>query len=100
MPQTEYTRKVLAAVRRIPRGKVATYADVARVAGYPRAARGVASALRVVSAGVPWHRVLASGGRIALKGVSGLEQRFRLEAEGVKFRGRRVDMLRHHYTSV
>jgi methylated-DNA-protein-cysteine methyltransferase-like protein len=92
---TDYTRKVLAVARRIPRGKVATYGDVAAAAGYPQAVRGVAVAL---GAGpVPWHRVLASGGRIALKGESALEQRMRLESEGVAFRGARVDLAKHRY---
>ncbi|MDX1981326.1 MAG: MGMT family protein [Bryobacteraceae bacterium] len=93
---TDYTRKVLAAVRCIPRGKVATYGDVAAAAGYPAAVRGVAAAL--ASGGpLPWFRVLAAGGRIALKGASALEQRMRLEAEGVAFRGARVDLKRHRY---
>ncbi len=42
--------------------------------------------------GLPWQRVLGSGGRISLRGELALEQRFLLEAEGVRFRGRRVDM--------
>lgn len=86
-------------VRRIPRGKVATYGDVARAAGPRCTARQVGWALRQASPGLrlPWHRVLAAGGRIALPGASGLEQRWRLEAEGVTFVGRRVRMDRHHH---
>lgn len=42
--------------------------------------------------GLPWQRVLGAGGEIKLRGDSGMEQRFRLAAEGVRFRGRRVDM--------
>jgi methylated-DNA-protein-cysteine methyltransferase-like protein len=49
------------------------------------------------SVGLSWQRVLGAGGRIKLTGDSALEQRFRLEAEGVSFRGRRVDMARHEY---
>ena len=44
------------------------------------------------SHGLPWHRVVAAGGRIALPGEHGLDQRFRLEMEGVKFSGRKVRM--------
>ncbi len=83
--------RIRAAILKIPRGKVSTYGAIARAAGHPGAARQVVWALRH-SHGLPWHRVLAAGGRIALKGESGLEQRFRLEAEGVLFSGRRVRM--------
>src|SRR5690349_5755289 len=83
--------KIQAAILKIPRGKVATYGSVARAAGFPGAARQVVWALRQ-SQGLPWHRVLAAGGRIALPGEAGFEQRLRLEAEGVKFNGSRVNM--------
>jgi methylated-DNA-protein-cysteine methyltransferase related protein len=82
-------------VARIPRGKVATYGGVAEAAGYPGAARQVAWALHNNSAGLPWHRVLGAGGRILLPGSGGLEQRIRLEQEGVEFRGGRAIMDRH-----
>src|SRR5215472_16303656 len=82
---------IAAAIRRIPRGKVSTYGAVAEAAGYPRNARHVAKVLNEVP-GLPWQRVLGSGGRISLPGEYGLEQRFLLEAEGVRFRGRRVDL--------
>jgi methylated-DNA-protein-cysteine methyltransferase-like protein len=94
-----YFRRVWAVVRRIPQGKVATYGAVARAAGFPRAARQVAWALRGAprSLRLPWHRVLGAGGRILLPGEAGLEQRLRLQAEGVGFSGRRVRMERHEY---
>ena len=47
--------------------------------------------------GLPWHRVVGAGGKILLPGESGLEQRLRLETEGVKFRGGRVWMEKHQY---
>ncbi len=81
-------------VRKIPRGKVATYGDVARAAGYPGAARQVAWALHQSKGGLPWHRVVGAGGHIRLPGHAGLEQRARLEAEGVVFRGARIDLAR------
>jgi methylated-DNA-protein-cysteine methyltransferase-like protein len=81
------------AIRQIPRGKVATYASVARAAGYPNGARQVAWALRDSSARrLPWHRVLGHGGKIRLPGEEGLHQRTLLELEGVFFKGARIDM--------
>ena len=88
---------ILRAVRRIPKGKVATYGDVARAAGFPGAARQVAWALHGSGGGVPWQRVVGAGGRILLPGEAGMEQRLRLEHEGVKFRGVRVVMKEHGY---
>ncbi len=82
---------------RIPKGRVAAYGDVARAAGYPGAARQVAWALHNAKGGIPWHRVLGAGGHIRLPGQAGLEQRMRLQAEGVAFRGSRVDMARHAF---
>jgi len=82
------------AIRAIPRGRVSTYGGVARAAGYPGAARQVAAVLRR-GFGLPWQRVLGAGGAIKLLGDSAMEQRFRLEAEGVRFHGRRVDMKAH-----
>lgn len=83
-------------VRKIPKGKVATYGEVARAAGFPGRARQVVWALRA-SRGLPWHRVVGAGGKILLPGESGLEQRLRLETEDVKFRAGRVWMEKHQY---
>ena len=80
-----------AAIRTIPQGKVSTYGAIARAAGFPGAARQVAQVLHR-GFELPWQRVLGAGGEIKLRGDSALEQRFRLEAEGVRFRGRKVDM--------
>ena len=79
------------AIRSVPRGKVSTYGGIAKAAGYPGAARQVARVLRR-SFGLPWQRILGAGGEIKLRGDSAIEQRLRLEAEGVRFRGRKVDM--------
>jgi len=86
--------KIVAAIRSIPRGKVSTYGAVARAAGFP--ARRVAGTLHR-SIGLPWHRVLGAQGEIKLRGDSALDQRLRLQAEGVSFRGRRVDMKQHEH---
>ncbi len=79
-------RRVIA---RIPRGRVLTYGQVASAAGHPGAARVTVWALQSTD-GLPWHRVVAAGGRIALPGEAGREQRLRLRVEGVQFRAGRV----------
>lgn len=83
-------------IRGIPRGKVSTYGAIAKMAGYPGAARMVSRVLRGGFA-LPWQRVLGAGGEIKLTGDSKIEQRLRLEAEGIRFRGRKVDMKAHEY---
>ena len=78
-------------IRAIPRGKVLSYGGVAKAAGHAGMARMVAGVLRR-GFGLPWQRVLGAGGEIKLRGDSAIEQRLRLEAEGVRFRGRKVDI--------
>ena len=85
------------AMRSIPKGKVATYGQVAAAAGYPLYHRHVAQLLRRTHTGLPWQRVVGAGGEIKLKFEAGMEQRMRLEMEGVKFRGKRVDMAEHQH---
>src|SRR3954471_13213219 len=94
-PSAIYAR-IRAAIRQIPRAKVSTYGAVARAAGSPGAARKVARALHS-SVGLPWQRVLGSGGEIKLSGDYAIEQRFRLESEGVLFRGKKFDMKAHEF---
>jgi methylated-DNA-protein-cysteine methyltransferase related protein len=89
--------EVRAVVAKIPRGKVATYGAVAKAAGFPGAARQVAWALRGSDGRLPWHRVLGSGGKILLPKMAGAEQKMRLQAEGVEFRGGKVWMERHEF---
>jgi len=86
--------RIEAAIRRIPR--VSTYGAIARAAGLPGAARLVARVLHR-GFGLPWQRVLGAGGEIKLRGDSAIEQRLRLESEGVRFRGRRADMRAHEF---
>ena len=88
-------------IRSIPRGKVATYAQVAAAAGYPLYHRQVAQLLRTSAVGsLPWQRVVGAGGEIKLKFEAALEQRTRLEMEGVRFRGKRIDMAEHQHRFV
>ena len=85
------------AIRSIPRGKVAAYGQVAAAAGYPLYHRLVVRILRTAGEALPWQRVLGAGGRIRLKGEAALEQRRRLEMEGVRFRGKCVDLAEHQH---
>jgi methylated-DNA-protein-cysteine methyltransferase-like protein len=83
--------RIRQAIMKLPRGQVSTYGAIAAAAGLPGGARVVVRVLGQ-SHGLPWHRVVAAGGRIAIPGEGGLDQRFRLEMEGVKFSGRKVRM--------
>ena len=85
-------------IRSIPRGKVASYGQVAAAAGYPRYHRAVARFLKTAIPGeLPWQRVLGAGGEIKLVGRSAAEQRLRLRMEGVTFAGKRVDLNLHQH---
>jgi len=82
-------------VSRIPRGRVATYGQVARLAGLGRQARLVGYAMHALPTGsrVPWQRVVNARGEISLPGSSATRQRSLLENEGVRFDGRgRIDL--------
>jgi methylated-DNA-protein-cysteine methyltransferase-like protein len=88
-------RKVIAS---IPKGKVATYGQVAAAAGYPRYHRAVAHLLRTAPPDrLPWQRVVGAGGEIKLPLEAGAEQRLRLRMEGVTFRARRVNLRLHQH---
>jgi methylated-DNA-protein-cysteine methyltransferase-like protein len=84
--------RIYAAVRRIPRGRVATYGQMARLAGLPGQARLVGYALSALGDGsrVPWHRVVNARGAISPRrdgGPMATVQRLRLERERVRFDG-------------
>jgi methylated-DNA-protein-cysteine methyltransferase-like protein len=89
---------VLSQVRRIPRGRVATYGQIAALVGKPRAARAVGQVMSRAD-GVPWHRVVNSQGGISRRSrMTGmLTQRIRLEQEGIVFRRGRVVMSRFRW---
>lgn len=83
--QDSFQHRVWQIVAAIPHGKVATYGDVAQLAGSPRAARQVGGVLRRLPPGsqLPWHRVINRHGAISLLGDNLLRQRDALEAEGI-----------------
>lgn len=89
-------QRIYAVVRQIPKGRVATYGQVARLAGLPRHARQVGYALHALpeASDVPWHRVINAKGRISLRRECGADitQQLRLEREGVCFIGGRVPL--------
>lgn len=99
-PESDLTRaaRILATVDSIPRGRVASYGQVALEAGLPRRARLVGRVLSELPAGsaIPWHRVVNAAGRISPRGGDGpREQVRRLRAEGVVVgRGGRIDLAR------
>lgn len=84
---TEFSRRTLALVAKIPRGKVATYGQIAALAGKPHGARGVAWLLSSSARahGLPWQRVIGSKGRISFPPGSAafVRQRALLRREGV-----------------
>ena len=82
---TEFRRRVLSTVRRIPPGRVATYGDVAALAGKPRASRAVGNIMRTCrEPGVPCHRVIAAGGLLGGYGGNLQVKRELLRAEGLE----------------
>jgi len=86
--QITFFRRIVLVIKKIPRGKVATYGQIAVLAGNPRAARQVAWVLHSASAKekLPWQRVINSQGGISLPRYGGYElQRALLAKEGVKF---------------
>jgi len=94
--------RILAVVRRIPRGRVATYGQVAVLAGLARQPRLVGYALHALpsTTTVPWHRVINARGMVSLRaeGDAALTQRRRLEREGVSFDARgRVSLERFRW---
>lgn len=94
-------QRIYAVVRRIPHGRVATYGQVAALAGLPRQPRLVGYAMHSLPNGtaVPWHRVINAQGRVSLRSGDGggsVAQRVLLEAEGVEFDAAgRISLVRH-----
>jgi methylated-DNA-protein-cysteine methyltransferase-like protein len=93
-PVAQLYRRIYAVVRRIPRGRVATYGQVAALAGIPRGGRVAGAAMKTSPAelGLPWHRVIGKRGRgvgrIAIHDPVGAgTQRAMLEKEGVDISG-------------
>ena len=90
--ESDNVQAILTMICQIPSGKVATYGQIARLAGFPRNSRQVGSILRSLSSGsqLPWYRVINSKGEISSRGkpASEQQQRAKLESEGVEFNDR------------
>lgn len=100
-PSTTY-RSIYAVIARIPRGKVATYGQVAEMAGLPRQARLVGYALNVLPAGsdLPWFRVINAKGQVSARSVElGHEQMQAqiLAREGIEFEGETIPLARYRW---
>jgi methylated-DNA-protein-cysteine methyltransferase-like protein len=99
---TQIYQRIYAVVARIPRGQVATYGQVAALAGIPGHARQVGYALHATpdDRDIPWHRVINAKGEVSPRAEPGWEgfQRHLLEEEGVRFDARgRVDLKRYRW---
>jgi len=93
--------RVYRLVKKIPRGRVTTYGDIAKKLQLPGGARvaGYAMASCPSGEGIPWHRVVGAGGRLLISEPHASLQRKLLESEGVEIGGRRIDMKRYAWTS-
>ena len=93
--------RIVATIRRVPPGAVATYGQIAAEAGAPRRARLVGHVLRQLppDSGVPWHRIVNARGELSLPAGSDSwrRQRARLEQEGVVFVAGRIDLARFRW---
>jgi methylated-DNA-protein-cysteine methyltransferase related protein len=87
-------------VKKIPRGRVTTYGEIAKALRLPGGARAVGYAMAACPAGrgIPWHRVIAAGGRISTPEPHGSLQRRLLAAEGVDTSSRSIDLERHRWS--
>ena len=95
---TDFTAKVLAIVRKIPRGRVSTYGDVAEFAGRPGAARAVGNIMREFGRpDIPCHRVVAAGGKLGGYGGDEARKRQLLLTEGIEFSGSRIRLAKQRW---
>jgi len=90
---------IYALVKKVPRGRVITYGQLARALRLRGGARtaGHAMAATPSGQGIPWHRVVGEGGRLLPHEPYASKQRRLLESEGLHFLGERVDMARHQW---
>lgn len=98
-PQAERLQRIWQVVAAIPVGRVATYGQVAELAGLPGGARQVGRALAGLPAGtrLPWQRVVRASGASALPGAAGKQQLARLRGEGVTLVAGKVDLKRSRW---
>lgn len=92
-------QRIYDAVKRIPRGRVVTYGQLARLLKVPGGARTVGFAMAGTPSGkgIPWHRVVGASGRLLPREPYASKQRMLLETEGTQFAGMKVDMRAHQW---
>ncbi len=100
---SEFSKQVIRIIQKIPVGKVATYGQIAALAGNNKAARQISRILHSSSGKyeLPWHRVINSQGRISLRSGDGFEmQKAMLESEGIKVIKDKVDLLEFQWKNM
>lgn len=97
---TDFSKRVIEIILEIPVGKVATYGQIAQLAGNSKAARQISRILHSSSAkyDLPWHRVINSQGRISMRNGEGFEmQKAMLESEGIEVNNDRISLKKHQW---
>ena len=100
-----FKARVLSVIRRIPKGKVATYGQIAALAGYPRNARRVGQVLGGTGPDIPWQRVVNAQGRVSRRaprperaiGARELQQENLLRGEGIHFKGGVLSLAKYRW---
>jgi len=97
---SHFSKKVIEIIKKIPAGKVATYGQIATLAGNNKAARQISRILHSSSEkyDLPWYRVINSQGKISLRSGDGFEmQKAMLESEGIKVIADRIDLVKYKW---
>ncbi|MDA3814654.1 MAG: MGMT family protein [Candidatus Cloacimonetes bacterium] len=100
---SSFSKRVVEIIKKIPAGKVATYGQIATLAGNNKAARQISRILHSSSEkyDLPWHRVINSQGRISLRSGDGLEmQKAMLESEGIQVIVDRIDLVKYKWKDI
>jgi len=101
MKQSEYQAIFLATIMQIPKGQVASYGQIAKLAGFPSFSRHVGRSLKGLpkDTKVPWHRVVNAQGKIAFDqdSIQYQTQKERLEREGIYFMNGKVSLSKYRW---
>ena len=98
-----FSKRVVEIIKKIPAGKVATYGQIATLAGNNKAARQISRILHSSSEkyDLPWHRVINSQGKISLRSGDGFEmQKAMLESEGIQVIKDRIDLIKYKWENI
>ena len=100
---SHFSKQVIEIIKKIPAGKVATYGQIANLAGNNKAARQISRILHSSSDkyDLPWHRVINSQGKISMRSGDGLEmQKAMLESEGIRVIKDRIDLVKYKWEHI